>query len=166
MPDGAAIVEYRVIGDQAVVDAGQGHAPARAGDDDVVRHRHIRPILVEGVDTLHTERERDRRVFLPDDPVAVDQDVREGVVGAGRRVRADDALHGVRMVAVIHAEIVVDGVVRQRDVVARVVEAVVAEVVDLVLRRQGVVAGQRASGQHVMNVGVRQRDARRIGKAK
>jgi hypothetical protein len=52
MPDGAAIVEYRVIGDQAVVDAGQGHAPARAGDDDVVRHRQVRPVFIKGVDSL------------------------------------------------------------------------------------------------------------------
>jgi hypothetical protein len=46
------VVNHRIVRDQTVMDAPEGDSPAGAGDDDVVRNRHVRPVLVEGVDAL------------------------------------------------------------------------------------------------------------------
>ena len=69
----ASIPSERI--DHAVMDAHKGNSVTSAGDHYVVRHRHIRPILVEGVDPLQILRKRQLRVCLPDHQVAVDQDV-------------------------------------------------------------------------------------------
>ena len=53
-----------------------------------------------------------------------------------RRQDADHALHGVFMIAVADIQIVMDVVVGDREIACAIVNAVVAKMVDLVVREQ------------------------------
>ena len=82
---------------------------------------------------LQIGRKRKLGIGLPDDQVAVDQDVLEMVHGDARRQDADHALHGVFMIAVADVQIVVDVVLGDGEIARRVVNSVVAKMVDLVV---------------------------------
>ena len=93
----------------------------------------VRPVRVEGVDALQIGRKRKPRVGLPDDKVAVDEDVLEVVHSRARRQKACLALHGVFVVAVADVEVVVDRVVRDREIARGVVNSIIAKMVNLVV---------------------------------
>ena len=76
-----AVRNDRVVDNPAVMNARKENAPTRAGHHNVVRYGHVRPFLVKGVDALQISRERELRVRLSDGEVAVDEDVREVVIG-------------------------------------------------------------------------------------
>ena len=106
------VFNNRVVDNLSIMGARKEDAPTRGGHDDVVGHGHVRPFLIKGVDALQIGRERELRVRLSDDPVAVDQDVREVVVGNAPEQRPVLSLHRVFVVAVADVEVVVDVVVR------------------------------------------------------
>src|ERR1700678_3381499 len=67
------------------------------------------------------------------------------------------------MVAVANIEVVMDGVVRDRDVARGIVNAIVAEMVDLIVRQYRVIAHEDCANAHIVDVGACDRDAGRIG---
>ena len=87
----------------------------------------------EGVDALQIGRKRKLRVGLPDDHVAVDQDVLEMVDSDAWRQDADHALHGVFMIAVADVQVVMDIVLGDGEIACRVINSVVAKMIDLVV---------------------------------
>ena len=145
-----AVVKHRVVDDLAAMDARIGDAPTGAGHHHVVGDGKVGPVAVEGVDPLHIEREFEVRIRLPDAAVALDDDIRVGGIGnalgvlrRGRSVdRPKETLHAVRVVAVADIQVVVDVIVADDEIVRAVIEAVVAEMVDLVVRENGVVREQ------------------------
>ena len=74
------------------------------------------------------------------------------VQGGARREGGRSALHRVFVVAVADVEVVVDGVVRDREVVCGIVNAVIAEMIDHVVGEQRVVGGEDRAGPHVLDV--------------
>ena len=60
---------------------------------------------------------------LPDDEVAVDQDVLETVHSGSRRQDADLALHGVRMNAIADVQVVMDVILGDGEIACAVIEA-------------------------------------------
>src|ERR1700678_3059309 len=94
-----AVIHRRIVDDLAVMEARIEDAPTGTGDDDIVGHGDIRPIAIEGVDPLEIRWEGQVRIGLPDDPVAVDNDV-------GGRSRI--SLHAVHMRAVPEYQVVVN----------------------------------------------------------
>ena len=126
----------RVVDDLAVVHARKANAPAGAGDDNVVRHREVRPIPVECVDALKVVRERQIWIGLPDDPIAVDHDVAE---------LARISLQAVRVRAVGEVDAIMNVILCYQNVARIVVDPVVAKALDIVAGEQHIVrAGRRA----------------------
>jgi hypothetical protein len=158
-----AVLDHGIVSDQAVMDALKGNSVTSAGDHNVVRHRHISPVLVKGVDPLQIGRKRGLWVRLPNDQVAVNQDVREGVEGNAWRERAILPLHRVFVIAVADIEVVVDGVMGDREVVRGIVNGVIAEVVDDIVSEEHAVCGQERAKAHVLDVRSGHRDAARVG---
>src|ERR1700722_18954126 len=101
-----------VVDDLAPVHAGEADTPTGAGHDDVVHHREVRPVAIEGVDALKIRCEWQLRIDLTNDPVAIDHDVFERHGGCRRNRSARIALHAVRMCADIPIHHVVDIVLR------------------------------------------------------
>src|SRR5579864_9591265 len=112
-PDVATVVHRCVVDDHAAVDAGVTDAPAGAGHDHVVDDDKIGPVSIEGVDALKNRRERQLRIGLADDPVAVDHDVAE---------RTRITLHPVLMGADTPDNGNVKVIMSYRDVARRVVD--------------------------------------------
>jgi hypothetical protein len=115
------------------MDARERDSPARARDHDVVGYGNVRPIRVERVDALQISWERKLRVGLPDDQVAVDQDILETIHGSARRQNADHALHAVLVIAVADVQIVMDVIFRDGEIACSVINSVIAKMVDLVV---------------------------------
>jgi hypothetical protein len=87
-----AVVHHRVVDDLAAMYAGEVDAPT--GQDDIVRHREVCPIAIEGVDALKIRGEWQVRIGLTNDPVAIDHDVfeRHGLCGRESRTQISDLL--------------------------------------------------------------------------
>ena len=99
----------------------------------LLRYLDICPVRIEGADALQICWKRKHRVGLPDDQVAVDQDVLEMVHSGARRQDADLALHGVFMIAVANVQIVVDIVLGDGEIACREINSIIAKMVDLVV---------------------------------
>ena len=130
------VFDHRIVGNQAVVDACERNSVTSAGDHNVVRHTDVCPVRVEGVNSLQIGWKWKSRVCLPDDPVAVDQDVLEMVHRRAGRQKACLALHRVFVVAVADVQIVVDGVVRYREIARCIVNPIIAKMINLVVLEQ------------------------------
>jgi hypothetical protein len=125
-----AVIQHRVVDDLAAVHAGEADAPTGAGHDNVVRHREVRPISIEGVDPLQIGWEWQLRIGLSDDPVAVDNDV------AGY---ARISLHAIHVRAVPEHLVVVNVILCDQYIARDVVDPIVAKSVDLVAGEQHIV---------------------------